>query len=68
MSSIQDRLREPDWWMSDTLGEEAADHIDTLEARVAELEAWGWEAMAHLSPEGCKAANAAALAAKEKDQ
>jgi len=29
MSSIQDRLREPDWWMSDTLGEEAADHIDT---------------------------------------
>jgi len=44
------------------------DRIDTLEARVAKLEACGWEAMAHLSPEGCKAANAAALATKEKNQ
>jgi len=42
------------------------DHIDTLETRVADLESWRREAITHFSPEGCKAANAAALAAKEK--
>jgi len=37
--TLQERLREPDWWMDDTLNEEAADALDDKHKRIAELEA-----------------------------
>jgi len=36
--TLQERLRYPDWWMDDTLNEEAADALDDKENRIAELE------------------------------
>jgi len=36
--TLQERLREPDWWMDDTLNEEAADALDAKDKRIAELE------------------------------
>jgi len=37
--TLQERLRYPDWWMDDTLNEEAADALDAKDKRIAELEA-----------------------------
>ena len=36
--TLQERLRYPDWWMDDTLNEEAADALDAKDKRIAELE------------------------------
>ena len=36
--TLQERLRYPDWWMDDTLNEEAADAIDAKDKLIAELE------------------------------
>jgi len=36
--TLQERLREPDWWMDDTLNEESANAIDAKDKLIAELE------------------------------
>lgn len=38
VKELAERLRYPDWWMDDTLNEEAADALDAKDKRIAELE------------------------------